>query len=61
MLSKMRKIAISLLLVVGLGFVWSSCGNNPKKPPVNLKEKEKVELNGEVEVPYTNMTLLHCP
>lgn len=56
MLSKMKKKVLSLLLIAGFGLVWTSCGNNQKKPPVNLKEKEKVELNGEVEVPYTELS-----
>ena len=35
--------------------VICSCDNKQKKPPVDLKEKEKVELNSEVEVPYTEL------
>lgn len=51
----MKKLTIALLSVVMLGALFSSCDNKQKKPPVDLKEKEQVELNGEVSVPYSEL------
>lgn len=51
----MKKLTIALLSVVMLGVLFSSCDNKQKKPPVDLKEKEQVELNGEVSVPYSEL------
>ena len=42
----MKKLTIALLSVVMLGALFSSCDNKQKKPPVDLKEKDQVELNG---------------
>ena len=51
----MKKLTIVLLSVVMLSALFSSCDNKQKKPPVDLKEKEQVELNGEVSVPYSEL------
>ena len=51
----MKNLTIALLSVVMLGALFSSCDNKQKKPPVDLKEKEQVELNGEVSVPYSEL------
>ena len=51
----MRKYIVLLISIMFLGSTMISCGNKQKKPPVDLKEKEKVELTSEVEVPYTEL------
>lgn len=51
----MKKLTIALLSVVMLGALFSSCDNKQKKPPVDFKENEQVELNGEVSVPYSEL------
>ena len=51
----MKRLTIVLLSIVMLGALFSSCDNKQKKPPVDLNEKEQVELNGEVSVPYSEL------
>lgn len=51
----MKKKTLVLLSIVLLGTVFSSCENKQKKPPVDLKDKEKIELNSNVEVPYSEL------
>ena len=51
----MKKLTILFFPVVMLGALFLSCDNKQKKPPVDLKEKEQVELNGEVSVPYSEL------
>lgn len=41
---------MSFLLILAF-----SCTSKDKKPPVNLKDKEKVEVNNDVEIPYTEL------
>lgn len=50
----MKMLTIELILVFMLVSLFSSCGNDQKKPPVDLK-KGQVELNGEVSVPYSEL------
>jgi predicted aspartyl protease len=45
-----KSFALSMLFVF-----FFSCSSKEKKPPVNLKEKEIVEVNSDVEIPYTEM------
>lgn len=51
----MKNLTIVLLSAVIIGALFSSCDNKQKKPPVDLKEKEQIELNGEVSVPYSEL------
>ena len=50
----MKKITIIILLTTIVVTIWS-CGGKKTKPPVDLKEKEKIEFKGDVNVPYTEL------
>ena len=35
--------------------VLCSCESKPKRPPVNFDQEDKIEVNGNVEVPYSEL------
>lgn len=51
----MKRVCFTLILFATIGAIMLSCDKKQKKPPVDLKEKERIELTNEVEVPYTEM------
>ena len=48
----MKKVLISLFIIIAVVIINVSCSNKHKQPPVNLRENA---LSSDVEVPYTEL------